>query len=581
MQERDPTAPGPCFLPHARDLRIGSLNATTIGTYYAPSISKSLFEYLSPHIAHGAAHDSDERWNAPACHEETRVAVREDIVSWIEHGEGDEEPKRIMWLSGPAGCGKTAIAGSVAETCKKEGLLAATFFFSSFSGSAERSSKRGLIATLAHHMSQIGVLHEYKSHLHEAIDRQPDIFRKNLNEQAKRLILEPFQKVHDDQESRAGWPTVVIIDGLDEVVAAQHPNPTDQQSPSTSEDDQVEILRVLLALSKSPFFPFRIFVASRPERNIIHFLSTDASGTTVNLFLDSKYNPDADIRLFFESKFGSIRRRTGMLGPLWPGDDTLNRLVAMSSGQFIVAVTIIRWVEAGIPQVQLNTVLQLQQPKATTKNPFATLDALYRHILQRAHNSDDDPHLVVKWIVCITSGMHRYADVPRVNFWRRFLENVEGEVNYRLAPITSLISVPPPSDTSSPITIYHKSLTDFLSSPARCGDLYVEDAEHTSFLSERIFVVLKNIGPVVPLPSLPELARFLCSFFYLHLVFEESAEVLTSLSSCSKAELASCDVAWWTRASLSNLPPTARAYPRMATAPSLRGAGDLTHGWFD
>ncbi|TEB20245.1 hypothetical protein FA13DRAFT_1645116, partial [Coprinellus micaceus] len=70
---------------------------------------------LNPHIAHGAAHNSDERWNAPSCHEETRVAIREDIVSWIEHGEEDEEPKKIMWLSGPAGSGKTAIAGSVAE----------------------------------------------------------------------------------------------------------------------------------------------------------------------------------------------------------------------------------------------------------------------------------------------------------------------------------------------------------------------------------------------------------------------------------------------------------------------------------
>ncbi|TEB24139.1 hypothetical protein FA13DRAFT_1797502 [Coprinellus micaceus] len=509
-----PVAANTSFFSGAQNVSVSEMNINNSVVH-----SKSLFEYLNPHIAHGAAHDSDERWNAPSCHEETRVAIREDIVSWIKHGEQDEEPKRMMWLSSPAGCGKSAIAGSVAETCKKE-----------------------------------------------------DIFRKNLNEQANRLILEPFRKVHNDQESRAGWPTVVIIDGLDEVVAAQHPKPTDQQSPSTSEDDQVEILRVLITLSKHASFPFRIFVASHPESNTTHFFTTDAQDTTVRLFLDSKYNPDADVERFLVSKFAHIRRRAGITSSPWPGQSTLDRLVDMSSGQFIVPTTIIRWVEAGVPQLQLAELLQFALPNSGTENPFATLDALYRHILLRANNPKDDLHLVVKWIKCITSEVS-----PAANCWRQFLENVEGELNYRLAPITSLISVPPPNDTTSPITIYHKSLTDFLSSPARCGDLYVEDTEHTSFLSERIFVVLKsqlflllylvptsitNVvllasdkGPIVPLPSPPDLARFLYSFFNLYLIYGQSPDVLTSLSSRSKAELASCDVAWWTTASLSNLPP--------------------------
>ncbi|TEB20194.1 hypothetical protein FA13DRAFT_1645330 [Coprinellus micaceus] len=66
--------------------------------------------------------NSDERCDAPKCHPETRTAVQEDIISWIT-------TQRIMWLSGPAGAGKTAIAGSVAETCEDMGLLAGSFFF--------------------------------------------------------------------------------------------------------------------------------------------------------------------------------------------------------------------------------------------------------------------------------------------------------------------------------------------------------------------------------------------------------------------------------------------------------------------
>ena len=55
---------------------------------------------------------------------------------------------KILHLTGPAGTGKTAIAGSIADTCDEEGLLAGSFFFASFVASETRRSKRCLVATL-------------------------------------------------------------------------------------------------------------------------------------------------------------------------------------------------------------------------------------------------------------------------------------------------------------------------------------------------------------------------------------------------------------------------------------------------
>ncbi|TEB23117.1 hypothetical protein FA13DRAFT_1582030, partial [Coprinellus micaceus] len=77
-------------------------------------------------------HDSKERCDAPKCCKDTRIAVCQDIASWMRHGDEGDTTQRIMWLSGPAGAGKTAIAGSMAELSEDEGSLAATFFFSSF-----------------------------------------------------------------------------------------------------------------------------------------------------------------------------------------------------------------------------------------------------------------------------------------------------------------------------------------------------------------------------------------------------------------------------------------------------------------
>ena len=75
--------------------------------------------------------------------------------------------------------------------------------------------------------------------------------------------------------------------------------------------------------------------------SIICQVTTEAQGTTIDLFLDSKYNPDADVGRFFVSKFAHIRRRAGISSPSWPGQPVIDHLVEMSSGQFIVPTTII------------------------------------------------------------------------------------------------------------------------------------------------------------------------------------------------------------------------------------------------
>ncbi|TEB24111.1 hypothetical protein FA13DRAFT_1391419 [Coprinellus micaceus] len=583
-----PAISGPSFLANAHDFSIESFTAT-----FAPSMgSSSLFKYLNPHICHGAAHDSSERCTAPQCHGETRVAVRQEIFSWIKDDDGEDEPKRIMWLSGPAGGGKTAIAGSIATACQEEGLLAASFFFSSFSPSPDRSSKRALVATLAHHMSQNDALHQFKSYLLMAIQRHPDVFYKNIHEQAERLILGPFRLIQDQGE-RKGWPRVVIIDGLDAVVAEQSHDTTGQRISRTSEEDRSQILDVLLALSQNPSFPFRILLASRPEHDIADFFATNTQASTI-LFLDSKYNPDTDIKLFLEAKFSRIRRRSG-ISTQWPGQEAIDRIVHMSSGQFIVAVTFLRWVESGVAQQQLDEILRMGSQNFGAKNPFATLDSTYRHILKSARNPDHDPHLIAKWILSIASSMKKgdphfsKVTIPPVRFWRQFLEDTEGELNYRLEPTSSLISIPSPDVTFSCINIHHRSLTDFLSTEARCGDLYVDEPALNSFLAGRIVKFWKDSGPPAP-PSLAGLAvlvEFLRDLHDLELLqptaqpwgsdvpmYHSFAQFMTSFSQKSKNDLTLCDVGWWSAiyltGTLPGAPPTSQF--QLRKRPKLLGA---------
>jgi sigma54-dependent transcription regulator len=75
-----------------------------------------------------AFHDSDELYDEPKCHPNTRVAVLDDIMKWVIESEAAGD--FMMWLFGPAGAGKSAIAKRIAELAAEKGLLIGTFFFS-------------------------------------------------------------------------------------------------------------------------------------------------------------------------------------------------------------------------------------------------------------------------------------------------------------------------------------------------------------------------------------------------------------------------------------------------------------------
>ena len=119
----------------------------------------------------------------------------------------------IMWVYGPAGSGKSAIAQTIAEMCEDKMILLASFFFSR--NDPSRSNVKPLIATIAYQIT-LNLPHVREGIL-GAIERDPLIFSKSLAVQFKSLIVAPLQPLVE-----AGFfkePTshhLVIIDGLDE-----------------------------------------------------------------------------------------------------------------------------------------------------------------------------------------------------------------------------------------------------------------------------------------------------------------------------------------------------------------------------
>ncbi|KAF8986771.1 hypothetical protein BDQ17DRAFT_1259255, partial [Cyathus striatus] len=282
-----------------------------------------VFEHLQKEVVAGASHNSGERYDAPKCHPETRKAVISNIMSWID---SDDESSRMMWLHGPAGAGKSAIAQTTAEECDRKGKLAASFFFSRFS--AGRNNKNGLVATISFQLC-ISVP-AVKDYVIKNIEKNPKIFESNTWTQMHALIIEPFSYVKSEGSVTA---RLIIIDGLDECLIRK---------------DQAEIIEAIAkSLSMNSGSHLRVLLASRPEVEIRQAFNTDiVSSLCTRLVLDDTFNPKKDIELYVKSLFEALKRHHTLHSTLsvsWPSDNAIGKIVEKSSGQFIYASTVMSY----------------------------------------------------------------------------------------------------------------------------------------------------------------------------------------------------------------------------------------------
>ncbi|PPQ75498.1 hypothetical protein CVT25_012039, partial [Psilocybe cyanescens] len=99
---------------------------------------KRLLEASSP----GALYNSGERFDPLKCHPNTRTAILQKLMDWFIGVFGWDN--LVLWLYGPAGAGKSAIAQTFAELCAEKNFLLASFFFSR--SDSRRNNDKALVA---------------------------------------------------------------------------------------------------------------------------------------------------------------------------------------------------------------------------------------------------------------------------------------------------------------------------------------------------------------------------------------------------------------------------------------------------
>ncbi|KAF8991136.1 hypothetical protein BDQ17DRAFT_1313546 [Cyathus striatus] len=167
------------------------------------------------------------------------------IKCWVQNVSTN---KKIFWLFGGIGAGKSSIAQTIAQFCAERGCLAATFFFKA--DDETRSQVGRVIPTLSLQLAASSensqrVIEEYLTRYPRPMDE------KNLQEQFQWLVQYPIWSITPNICARK-TPKLIVIDALDE---------------SNDYDKLLDFLSsVVNSLADHTCHPLRILLTSRPEQ---------------------------------------------------------------------------------------------------------------------------------------------------------------------------------------------------------------------------------------------------------------------------------------------------------------------------
>ncbi|KIL71492.1 hypothetical protein M378DRAFT_61554, partial [Amanita muscaria Koide BX008] len=314
-------------------------------------------ETLENFVSFSALHDSSAQDPERCCHPGTRENVLDQMRNWADD---PTKPEGILWLHGPAGVGKSAIAQTISYSYGRD-KVGATFFF--FRSDPVRNDGNRLFPTLAWQLTSS--VPAVKDLIAFSLEEYPDLPRKTIEVQFKQLIAQPFLTISGNGSAAPISTRIIIIDGLDECSDTKL---------------QRRILKTIGNAVADPRFPLRFIICTRPEAHIEDFF-TQFQHPTLQIDLANVDGVYRDIATYLTSEFARIAVEQELDPEMWPGQATIDTLVSKSSGQFIYASTVIKCVDDEYESAveQLKIILGLKP--STGKSPFSELDALYNEIL--------------------------------------------------------------------------------------------------------------------------------------------------------------------------------------------------------
>ncbi|KXN89775.1 hypothetical protein AN958_05315 [Leucoagaricus sp. SymC.cos] len=458
----------------------------------------------------GAEFDSSARKPPPRCYLGTRVEIMSDVNEWLHQPNAE---KKLLWLCGPAGVGKSAIMQSIAEEYADTQCLGATLFFSKVSG---RDEPWAVWPTVAF---QLAVKEKtYRAYLHSEMNANPRLLKEGLREQFRKLIVEPFGQKQVIRPSRS---LLILLDGLDECRV---------------EDPQGEIVHLIAEFIRDyPAAPLVWIIASRPEQHLkLAFERDEFQKHLWHLIVPVDSSTGCrDVERYLRSEFSGIQRGYPSALPTvlqWPKEADLCSLVAASSGLFMFATAIIRFIDdpfIGNPMSQLDLILSIIERKLPSvlqqSNPLSLLHALYFQILKLIPWSSYPVTRRILGFLLLERGYGAWRP-KATSFWALCnVLGIEQNVAYgALHMLYSVLDIPDPDRAfSTSIRILHVSFLEFLEEPLFSGRFCIQEKETLGDLWQCQLRILQQVNLSVDYP-LPQPANVSLAWPSLHELHNKS-----------------------------------------------------------
>ncbi|KAG8702139.1 hypothetical protein FRC09_004926 [Ceratobasidium sp. 395] len=426
-------------LRRAFDTRIGvqGLRITATNRWLAEAELNAQLRDLNPEDL--ATFDPDRR-----CIQDTRAEIIAQLVDWAQT---PNPVPGFAWMHGPAGFGKSSIATSVCVRLFEQRLLGSSFFCKR--DAPNLRDPRRVLMTVVHELACRW--EAYGRVVATAMRKDPGICTRHLRLVFEALVNQPLRYLVESQ--RPAQTLVVVVDALDEC---------------ESISARKQLLGLLLAMST--FGPWlRILVTSRPDADIAEFF-WDVSEDSFAEYDVVRYNASSDIRVFVQHQLRGVKKVKR-----WP-DDAVDQISLHGGELFIWARTACKFILDGFDRLDRLT-------RVLSGTRMADIDALYT-IAIKASILDTADDNVACMLACLGPVVVTATRTPlSVDNLAELLEGCVSQDAFRRV-IASLSSVLYTDEKQSgAIRISHPSFMDYITSPDRSKELYVDLKQHNTVLA--------------------------------------------------------------------------------------------------
>jgi len=367
---------------------------------------------------------------------------------------------RIALLTGVVGCGKTAIAHSVAKNCaeNESPILGSAFFFSCEAEDRRRPNK--LFSTISRDICDRDPF--FRAFIFKVVEKERALASAPMRRQFDGLILGPARAASPCRTH----PLTIVIDALDEGCNA----------------DLLQILEESAALVPSEF---RFFITTRSDATIITRLRNLEHISLKEINIRDNMNCQ-DVKVFVNHRLNEIAHHHD-LGD-WLDDTLITRFNQHAEGHFLWSSTVFHHVDnCDSPKEEMDSLLNnkdLLDPRVTEK-----MNKLYTEILSKCPWLS--PRFSRRYQSCLGAviALKRPLSISSIE---KLLNDTNAGTAFR--PLSSLLMGALSKD--QPIQVAHSSLRDFVThcdheNPA-VARFAISEVEHSRHLALYCIVALNS-----------------------------------------------------------------------------------------